>query len=349
MKYFTDENGNLYDENQDLIAKAWDFSSDENWNIELKNQTDENPNWMFEIKESAFSRLSQAINICFKYWKVLLIIPFIYRIFIFLLEVFLFYSLNLWEGFIVQWLSIIAWIFMTLWLIYSISQIDKVWEVTIWNALSYANNNLLRYLWIIFRNIWFIAGIPIIIFSIIWIIYLFIWNLYFWWLVDTFNLSDFTALINWEIGNNFSIDSAMWIEDWPSIAFNQARSAITLYVIWLAWLLTIPFMIYRSVKVFASMFITVSENKEPKESIIESVEITKWNWWIILWNSILITIVSALIGYISWILSGWILSTGSYFLANFIAIPFQSFAISINTIFIYLLYKVLKKKYLIKS
>ncbi len=42
MAYQTDENGNLYDENSKFLAKAWEYSVDENWNVQISPQKEEN-------------------------------------------------------------------------------------------------------------------------------------------------------------------------------------------------------------------------------------------------------------------------------------------------------------------
>ena len=54
MAYQTDENGNLYDENGNFLAKSWEYNVDENWNVQIfpqgiKNQASQeqvNPIWV---------------------------------------------------------------------------------------------------------------------------------------------------------------------------------------------------------------------------------------------------------------------------------------------------------------
>ncbi len=361
MKYFTDKEGNLYDENQKLIAKSWEFSSDENWNISLKSQEGgdqvsdnqvntitwdnnniQNQNWTFEIKDSAFFRIKQSVNICFDHWKVLLAIPLIYLLLLTIVII----TLPL-----IAWLMIfVLWIFLTLGLIYAISQIDKTWNVSMWNVFSYANNNLFRYFWVIIKSAWYIFWIPLVALIMVTSIYYFTWAWLLWWPLDALNLSDLTASINWA---NIDTFSGNWTQINPELSsgiLKMAMGNIMSYIFWIVWFLFfIPFIIYRSVKVFASMYIAVSENKNWSESVIWSIEITKWNLWRIIWNFILIWIVWALITWIPSMLLGWFWMAGPISISEIILIPFQCFQLAINVIFAYLLYKVLKENYLLKN
>lgn len=65
------------------------------------------------------------------------------------------------------------------------------------------------------------------------------------------------------------------------------------------------FMIYRWVKINFSITSAVDNNSYTKDDFIRSVKITDWNWWRIVWNflllSIILWIVFSIIGSILWI------------------------------------------------
>ncbi len=86
---------------------------------------------------------------------------------------------------------------------------------------------------------------------------------------------------------------------WDFSSFKQFKD-IWLYILWFWFWFLLFFMIYRGVKTKFSIISAVDKDSYTKQNFIFSIKLTNWNWWRIVGNFILISIIlSLLIGIIS--------------------------------------------------
>lgn len=100
----------------------------------------------------------------------------------------------------------------------------------------------------------------------------------------------------------------IYIQQWNMMAGNGVSHIYNFIWIWVLFLLGFfLYIVYRSNKTVFSIVSAVEKNNFEKENFNTSVSLTKWNWWRILWNFILVWVM---IWIISWIMnsifsSGW--------------------------------------------
>lgn len=173
----------------------------------------------------------------------------------------------------VLYLTLEIWVI--LWLYKSICDIDSKKEIKLEENYKYWFSNILKSFQTYYYIFIYVYGIPALLFIF--------WGLYF-----------------------------IYIQQWNMMAGNGLAHMYNFIGIWILFVLGFFFYIaYRSNKTVFSIVSAVEKNNFEKQNFNTSVSITKWNWWRILWNFILVWLmIWLMIWIINYIMnsifsSGW--------------------------------------------
>jgi len=318
------------------------------------------------IKEDVLGRIEQSFELLFSnmqnFWKLVLPI-FLYKMLI----------------------GIVIWNFISFWLLGSLDVVNT----DIFSSPYYVSIFFFVIVWFILYITFFIW---VLLATIKWIKDILEWkkinveeNLKYWFdnLIKSFNTY-------WYIFAYITLWPFLFIAIWwiliilSYIFWIDSFSDFWMYIMWFWFLFLLFFMIFRGVKTNFSIISAVDKNSFTKENFLFSVKITDNNWWRIVWNFVLVSLIISIISSILWsILSifstsvfdiidfGWLVSDYStnsitqdsvteitdniknfyntFYLNNFIVSIFESFLNNIVTVFMliftFLFYKRLEIEY----
>ncbi len=193
------------------------------------------------------------------------------------------------------------------------------------DEFNYAKKNI----WLVMKTYWYIFAYVALVPSIIFIV----WGLFF-------NISFF-----------------LWTD--PLI------STIWGVLMWVWAFLFVIFAIYRWIRASFALYNAISYDDYTKTNFNNAINLTKNNWWRILWNSLLVWIIISLLSWvitniISFLIPSWynswfieniwtwnfsILGSFNYFLISLLSWVVNSLGAVFMAIFMYLLYKDIQSEY----
>lgn len=165
------------------------------------------------------------------------------------------------------------------------------------NQTSWIDSNSYINLWY-FWIIWFILFITVALLKIPFFIALIknIKDAYNWELIDKksnliYWFSKLWAIFNtyWLIFKYVALIPSLILIAWLMVVFFD--TTIWGIIIWLAILIFIYFWIFRWLRSFLSLIYSISSDDYTDDSFKKSIELTKWNVWVLFWNIILLAIV----------------------------------------------------------
>lgn len=171
--------------------------------------------------------------------------------------------------FVLWYVTLEIWII--LWLYKTICDIDLKKEMNLEENYKYWFSNILKSFQTYYYIFMYVYGIPALLFIF--------WGIYF-----------------------------IYIQQWNIMVGNGWDQIYNFIAIGFLLLLCFSIYIaYRSNKTVFSIVSAVEKNSFEKENFNISISITKWNWWRILWNFILVWLMISIISWImnSIVSSGW--------------------------------------------
>lgn len=183
---------------------------------------------------------------------------------------------------ILVYLTLEIWV--VIWLFRTISDLDQEKEVNVEANYKYWFSNILNLFKTYYYIFIYIYLIPSLIFILWWIYFIYMQN---------------NNLINLKMSSTWDI--------------------ISIILWWILILILFSIYItYKSNKAIFWVVSAISNNNFEKENFDNSVSLTKWNWWRIFWNFLLIwIIISILTSIINWVFQIYSLSQYDSLLTNF--------------------------------